>query len=86
MRRNRSQGRVVYTKKCGRVHGRKKRQRMKLFGIIFILVGVLLVVFGYETKEFKEFAFFWSPFLMTVGAIFIAGGGYVFLIATQWKD
>ncbi len=59
---------------------------MKLYGITFILVGVLLVVFGYQTKEVKEFAFFWSPFLMTVGAIFFAGGGYVFLRAKQWKD
>ena len=59
---------------------------MKYYGIIFILVGVLLVVFGYQTKEVKEFAFFWSPFLMTLGAIFIAGGGFVFWRAEQWKD
>ncbi len=59
---------------------------MNLYGITFILTGVLLVVFGYQTKEVKEFAFFWSPFLMTLGAIFIAGGGFVFLRAEQWKD
>jgi len=60
---------------------------MKLFGITFILVGVLLVVFGYEIKDvYRESAFFWSPFLMTLGAIFIVGGGFVFWRAEQWKD
>ena len=59
---------------------------MKLYGITFLLVGAFLLVFGYQTKEVKEFAFFWSPFLMTLGAIFIAGGGFVFLRAEQWKD